>query len=101
METTEKKVQRILAFTGLLSLITSSAEAQGKFVNGIITEMSKDGFIGFYVFFGVISLAVIAYVTSLIVEKYASKEEKDHHNIRHISRKQHPHHHHRIIKKSA
>lgn len=101
METNEKNVQRTIAATGLLSFITVAAKAESKFVNGVMTEMSRDGFIGFYVFFGVISLAVIAYVTSLIVQKYTDKEDKDNHNIRHIARRNHPHHHHRVIKKSA
>jgi uncharacterized membrane protein len=102
METNEKNVQRTIALTGLLSLITLAAKAESKFVNGVMTEMSRDGFIGFYVFFGVISLAIIAYVTSLIVQKYANKEDKDHQNIRHIHRRNHhPHHHHRVVKKSA
>ncbi|MDF2452627.1 MAG: hypothetical protein K0S26_2131 [Bacteroidota bacterium] len=101
METNEKNVLRTITTTGLLSLITVAAQAESKFVNGVMTEVSKDGFIGFYVFFGVISLAVIAYVTSLIVQKYANKEDKDHHNIRHINRRHHHPHQHRIIKKSA
>ena len=101
METNEKKVQRTIAATSLLSVITVASKAESKFVNGVMTEVSKDGFIGFYVFFGVISLAIIAYVTSLIVQKYTTKEDKDHHNIRHITKRHHPHHHHRIIKKSA
>ncbi|MDF2448615.1 MAG: hypothetical protein K0R26_1119 [Bacteroidota bacterium] len=98
METNEKNVQRTLATTTILTLSGAVAHAESKFVNGVMTEMSKDGFIGFYVFFGVIALAVIAYVTSLIVQKYASKDEKDASHIRHIQRR---HHHHRIIKKSA
>lgn len=101
METNEKNVQRTIAATGLLSFLTVAAKAESKFVNGIMTEMTRDGFVGIYVFFGVISLAIIAYVTSLIVQKYTNKEDKDHHNVRHINRRNHPHHHHKVIKKSA
>ncbi|MES2566339.1 MAG: hypothetical protein V4565_05700 [Bacteroidota bacterium] len=101
METNEKNVQRTIGITGLFTVITAVSQAQAKFANGIMEEMSNDRFIGYYVFFGVISLAVIAYVTSLIVQKYANKEENVHHNVRHLSRKNHLHHHHRVIKKSA
>lgn len=101
METNEKNVQRTIAVAGLLFLNSIAAKAEGETANNLMSEMSKDSYIGYYVFFGVISVAIIAYVTSLIIQKYANKEDKDHHNIRHINRRNHPHHHHRVIKKSA
>ncbi len=104
MKTQEKRVTRAIILTTLLSSATAlNAATPGKFVDGVMQEMSKDGFIGFYVFFGVIAFATIAYVTSLMVEKYTNKEDKEHNNIRHISRRNHPHHqhHHKVIKKSA
>lgn len=105
MKTKEKKITRAIILTWLLSSSATqlSAATPDKFVSGIVQEMSKDGFIGFYVFFGVIAFALIAYGTSLLIEKYGPKEDKDQSNIRHISRRNHPHHqhHHKVIKKSA
>jgi hypothetical protein len=101
MKTTEKKANRLATLTCSLLLISQLSEAQtnSKILNGIINELSKDGFVGFYIFFGVAGFALMAYLVSYFIRKYGEKNENEHNNIRPISRK--PHHHHRVIKKSA
>ena len=104
MKTTEKKVTRAIILTSLLtSTKLLNASTPGKFVDDVVQQVSRDGFIGFYAFFGVIAFAAIAYVTSQMIEKYGQKEEKEQNNIRHISRRNHLHHHqhNKGIKKSA
>lgn len=92
-----------LLLTCLLMLISFFAKAEegvGKIAKNVTDDLSKGGFIGFYIIGGILAFGIIAYVIVSIYDRKHKDDDKDHSNVKHISHHRH-HHHHKIIKKSA
>jgi uncharacterized membrane protein len=91
-----------LLLTCLLMLTSFFAKADGldKIVKNLTNDLSKGGFIGFYIIGGILAFGIIAFVIVSIYDKKHKDDDKDHTNVKHLSHHRH-HHHHKIIKKSA
>ncbi len=91
-----------LLLTCLLMLTSIFAKAEGldKIVKNFTDDLSKGGFIGFYIIGGILGFGIIAFVIVSIYDRKHKDDDKDQTNVKHISHHRH-HHHHKVIKKSA
>lgn len=91
-----------LLLTCMLILSSFLANAQEKKLsNTLAQDLSKDGFIGFYIIGGILGFGIIGFILVSMYEKKHKDDDKDQQqNVRHISHHRH-HHHHKVIKKSA
>lgn len=83
----------------LCSAFARAEEVSDKLNKTLTSDLSKDGFIGYYIIGGILGFGIIAFIIVTIYDK-KHEHDDDHANIKHLSHHKH-HHHHRVIKKSA
>ena len=102
MKTLNKSGNGGLLLTCLLMLSSMLGMAQdGKLAKSLGQDLTKDGFIGFYIIGGILGFGIIAFI---IVSMYNKRhQDDDKANIRHIPHHRHHHHHqtNKVVKKSA
>ncbi len=102
MKTLDKSGKGGLLLTCLLMLSSMLTMAQdGKLAKSLGQDLTKDGFIGFYIIGGILGFGIIAFIIVSIYDKRHKDDDKDQANVRHISHHRHHHHPHKVIKKSA
>lgn len=90
-----------LLLTCMLILSSLVVNAQDKKLSNTLTQdLSKDGFVGFYIIGGILGFGIIGFILVSMYEKRHKDDDKGNQNVKHISHHRH-HHHHKVIKKSA